>query len=176
MTGKATSVEGYLADLPADRRRALEAVRSVILRHLDEGFEEGIQYGMIGYFVPHHLYPAGYHADPAQPLPFLHLASQKNYMAIYLMCLYADDALLDRFQTAWKKTGKRLDMGKSCVRFRRLEDLALDVIAETVGSVTARAFVDRYKTQRPKKKSTPKKTAARPTKKTRRPAKRKRAT
>ena len=93
MQSKATTVEQYLAELPEDRRMALEAVRQVVLKNLDKDFEEGMQYGMIGYYVPHRVYPAGYHCDPKQPLPFAHLASQKNHMALYLMCIYTDSTI-----------------------------------------------------------------------------------
>ena len=93
MQSKATTVEQYLAELPEDRRKAIEAVRQVILKNLDKDYEEGIQYGMIGYYVPHRVYPAGYHCDPKQPLPFAGLASQKNYMSLYLMCVYGDSMI-----------------------------------------------------------------------------------
>jgi hypothetical protein len=139
---KATTVKDYLAELPADRRAAIQAVREVILKNLDDDFEEGITYGMIGYYVPHSIYPPGYHCDPRQPLPFANLASQKNHMALYLMCVYADQEQRKRFETDWKKAGKKLDMGKSCVRFKRLEDLALDVIGETIRRVSARKYIE----------------------------------
>ena len=143
MKSKATSVAQYLAELPVDRREAIEAVRKVLRENLDKTFEEGMQYGVIGYYVPHHVYPAGYHCDPKQPLPFACLASQKNYMSLYLGCVYgATEA--KRFQTAWAKTGKKLDMGKCCIRFRKLTDLALDVIAETLRSVSAKKFIEVY--------------------------------
>jgi hypothetical protein len=140
----ATTVDGYLASLPEDRRAAIAAVRRTILENLDGDYEEGIQYGMIGYFVPHRIYPAGYHCDPKQPVPFAGLASQKNHMAIYLMCVYGHPAHERWFRAAWAKTGKRLDMGKSCVRFRRLEDLALPVIGEAVRRVPAKEFLAFY--------------------------------
>ncbi|MCK6473115.1 MAG: DUF1801 domain-containing protein [Planctomycetes bacterium] len=144
MKAKAATVAEYLAALPHDRRKPLEAVREVIRKNLDQAYEEGIQYGMIGYFVPHKLYPAGYHADPKQPLPFAHLASQKNHMALYMMCLYCDKKHLSWFKKAWAKTGKRLDMGKSCVRFKKVEDLALDVIGEAIARVPAKEFIAYY--------------------------------
>ena len=124
MQSKATTVDQYLAELPEDRRKALEAVRQVVLKNLDKDYEEGIQYGMIGYYVPHRVHPAGYHCDPKQPLPFASLASQKNHMALYLMCIYGDTDHAKWFRDAWAKTGKKLDMGKACVRFKKLEDLA----------------------------------------------------
>ena len=141
---KATSVKEYLAGLPADRRSAVQAVREVILKNLDKEFEEGIQYGMIGYHVPHRLYPAGYHCDPKQPLPYAGLASQKNHLAIYLMCVYGSPKNAERFRKEWAKSGKKLHMGKSCIRFKKVEDLALDVIGKAIGRVTAREFIAKY--------------------------------
>jgi hypothetical protein len=137
----AKTVDEYLAVLPDDRRAALEAVRKVILKNLDKNYEEGMQYGMIGYFVPHRVYPAGYHCDPKQPLPFLGLASQKNYMALYMMCLYLDEEQLEQFNAEWAKTGKKLDMGKSCIRFKKVEDLALDVIGKAIKRVPAKKYI-----------------------------------
>jgi hypothetical protein len=142
MQSKATTVEQYLAELPEDRRKAIEAVRRVVLKNLDKDYEEGIQYGMIGYYVPFRVYPPGYHCDPNQPLPFAGLASQKNYMSLYLMCVYGDTDHSKWFQQAWAKTGKKLDMGKSCVRFKKLEDLALDVIAEAIKRVPAKKYIE----------------------------------
>src|SRR5580693_637357 len=133
MQSGAKTVAEYLDSLPADRRAAISAVREVIRANLDAGYEEGIQYGMIGYYVPHRLFPAGYHTDPEQPLPFAALASQKSHMALYLMGVYCGcaegpggetkDTLW--FREAWAKTGKKLDMGKACVRFKKLENVAL---------------------------------------------------
>ncbi len=139
---KATTVRDYLAELPEDRRAALQAVREVILKNLDDDFEEGMQYGMIGYYVPHSVYPPGYHCDPRQPLTFASLASQKNHMALYLMCVYGDQNQRTSFEAEWKKAGKKLDMGKSCVRFKKLDDLALGVIGETIRRVTARKYIE----------------------------------
>jgi hypothetical protein len=145
MKAKAATVAEYLASLPEDRRRAIDVVRKTILRNLDGGYEEGMQYGMIGYFVPHRLYPAGYHADPKQPLPFAALASQKSYMALYLMGVYTSETEEARwFREAWAAAGKKLDMGKSCVRFKRLEDLALDVVGQAIKRMPAREYVARY--------------------------------
>ena len=141
MQSKATTVEQYLSELPEDRRKALEVVRQVILKNLDKDYEEGMQYGMIGYYVPHRAYPAGYHCDPKQPLPFANLASQKNHMALYLMCVYGESDLSRWFRQAWAKTGKKLDMGKACVRFKKAEDLALDVIAEAIKRVPAKTYI-----------------------------------
>lgn len=144
MQSKAATVAEYLAQLPEDRRQAIMEVRDVILANLDGDFEEGMQYGMIGYYVPHRLYPAGYRCDPRQPLPFAALASQKNYMSLYAMALYGDARQLQRFQKAWAASGKKLDMGKSCIRFKRAEDLALDVIASFLKAVTVRDYIQLY--------------------------------
>jgi hypothetical protein len=141
MQSKATTVDQYLAELPDDRRAALAAVREVILENLDKDYEEGMQYGMIGYYVPHRVHPAGYHCDPRQPLPFAALASQKNYMSLYLMCVYGESEHSKWFQKAWAETGKKLDMGKACVRFKRLEDLPLEVIGEAIRRVPAKKYV-----------------------------------
>ena len=144
MQSKAATVKQYLSDLPADRRAAIEAVRKVVLANLDKDYEEGMQYGAIGFYVPHKIYPDGYHCDPKQPLPFAGLASQKNYMSLYLMYCYGDGQEEDWFRTQWAKTGKKLDMGKCCVRFKRLEDLALDVIGATIRRVPARQYIATY--------------------------------
>lgn len=140
----AATVAEYLSALPEDRRAALEAVRAVILKNLGDGLEEGMQYGMIGYFVPHAVYPPGYHCDPTQPVPFAGLASQKNHMSIYLMCLYGDEAQQAWFREAWAKTGKKLDMGKSCIRFKKVEDLPLSVIGRAVKRATLKRFLAHY--------------------------------
>jgi hypothetical protein len=144
MQSGAKTVNQYLADLPADRREALQTIRAVILKNLPKGYEEGMQYGMIGYFVPHSVYPPGYHCDPKQPLPFAGLASQKNHMAIYLMCVYGDSEHEAWFRQAWAKTGKKLDMGKACVRFRKLDNVPLEVIGEAVKRVPAKMFIEHY--------------------------------
>ena len=112
-----------------------------MLKNLDKDYEEGMQYGMIGYYVPHRVYPPGYHCDPRQPLPFAGLASQKNHMALYLMCVYGDTDHTKWFQEAWAKTGKKLDMGKACVRFKKVEDLALEVIGEAIKRVPAKKYI-----------------------------------
>jgi len=156
MPSKATTVAEYLASLPEDRRRALSAVRDVILENLDEGYEEGIQYGMISYYVPHKVFPAGYHCDPKQPLPYASLASQKSHMAVYLMCNYGEPRNEKWFREAWAKTGKKLDMGKSCVRFKKLEDVALEVIGEAIRRSPAKEYIAHYESViRPPEKKKP---------------------
>jgi hypothetical protein len=144
MQSKAKTVAQYLAELPAERRAALGAVRKVILANLDKGYEEGMQYGMIGYYVPHRVFPAGYHCDPKQPLPFAALASQKNHMSVYLTSAYGDGVEQKWLREQWGRTGKKLDMGKCCIRFKDLEDLALDVIGKAIRRVPAKAYVARY--------------------------------
>lgn len=142
MQSKATTVEQYLAELPDERQQAIQAVRKIILKNLDKDYEEGMQYGMIAYYVPHRVYPAGYHCDPNQPLTFAALASQKNYMSLYLMTIYGSSDKLKWFEQSWAKTGKKLDMGKSCIRFKKVEDLALAVIGEAIKRVAAKKYIE----------------------------------
>jgi len=151
----ATIVSDYLAYLPPDRRVAIETVRKVIVANLDKDYEEGMQYGMIGYYVPHRVYPAGYHADPKLGLPFAGLASQKNYMSVYLMGLYcgcvegvSDNRLMQWFREAWAKSGKKLDMGKACIRFKNVDDLALDVLGEALRRLPAKKYISEYEKAR----------------------------
>jgi hypothetical protein len=160
MQSKATTVDAYLAELPEERRGAISAVRKVILANLDRDYKEGMQYGMIGYYVPHRVYPAGYHANPKQPLPFAGLASQKNYMSLYLMCVYDAGEHGKWFQEAFARSGKKLDMGKSCVRFKRLVDLPLDVIGEAIRRVPARQFIKIYEAAIKDSISSPRRKAA----------------
>ena len=144
MQSRAATVDAYLAELPDDRREALQAVRKVILANLDRKFQEGMSYGMIGYYVPHSVFPPGYHCDPRQPLPFAGLASQKGHMSLYLMCIYGDDPTAQWFDSAWKKTGKKLNRGKSCIRFKKVDELALDVIAALLKRIPAAAYIRHY--------------------------------
>jgi len=141
---KASTVAEYLGELPSDRREAIEAIRDVFLANIDEGIEERMSYGMIGYHVPLSVYPAGYHCDPQMPLPYASLASQKNHMAIYMMGLYMDADDTKWFEKAWKAAGKKLDMGKSCVRFKRIEDVPLDVVAEAIRRMPSPRYVATY--------------------------------
>lgn len=152
MQSKATTVEQYLAQLPEDRRVALSAVRDAIRKNLDKDYQETMQYGMIGYSIPHSVYPAGYHCDPKQPLPFAGLGSQKSHMSLHLMGLYigsdSDEVneLTQWFQDAWARAGKKLDMGKACVRFKKLQDVPLDVVGEVIRRIPARTYLARYQT------------------------------
>ena len=160
VTTKAQTVREYLAGLPADRRAAISAVRKVIRDHLPQGYEEGMLYGMISYYVPLSRYPETYNG---QPLTVASLGSQKSHMALYLMCVYGDRELERWFAAAFRKAGKKLDMGKSCVRFRSLDDLPLDVIGQVIAKTTVDDFIAGYERSRApvgKRRST----AARPAK------------
>jgi len=148
MQSKAKTVTQYLAELPADRRKAIEQVRAMIRKHLPKGYEEMMQYGMIGYAVPLKLYPPGYHCKKDEPLPFLSLASQKNNMALYMFCLYVDEKDRAQFQKEYKASGKKLDMGKSCIRFKKPEDLALDVIGRFIARVPVKKHIEVYEKAR----------------------------
>lgn len=148
MQSKAATVEEYLASLPADRRAAIEAVLAVVRKNLDPKFAEGMNYGMIGWSVPHSVYPPGYHCDPKQPLPYAGLASQKNHLSLYLMSLYEGQEEEGRFREEWAKTGKKLDMGKCCIRFKRVDDLALDLIGKTIKRTTVKKYIARYEALR----------------------------
>ena len=142
---EATTVEAYLAELPDDRRTAIKAVRNVILQHLPEGFTEGMQYGMISYYIPLERYPDTYNQ---QPLAIAALANQKRYMSLYLMGIYANEDDSWWFREQWTLSGKRLDMGKSCVRFRKLDDVPLDVVGEAIARTSADDFIADYERSR----------------------------
>ena len=144
MKSKATTVKAYLASLPADRRQGIEAVRKVIRANLDRHYEESMLWGMIGYAVPHRVWPHGYHCDPSKPLMMAALSSQKNNLTVYLMSVYGDKAERAWFQKAWAKTGKKLNMGGCCIRFTKVEDAALDVIGEAIRRTPAKAYIERY--------------------------------
>lgn len=136
MQSKAKTVAEYLNSLPADRRESMQRVADVVRANLDPLLEEGMQYGMIGWYVPHAVFGPGYHCDPKQPLPYACLASQKNHMSLYLMTAYAEGSTGEAWiKRAWPKTAKKLDMGKSCIRFKHADDLALDVIGEAIRRV-----------------------------------------
>jgi uncharacterized protein YdhG (YjbR/CyaY superfamily) len=140
MRSDATTVEEYLAALPDDRREAIDAVRAVILDRLPEGYQETVNWGMITYEVPLETFPNTYNK---QPLMFAALASQKNHMAVYLTGIYMSDEAREEFEAAYRATGKRLDVGKSCVRFRKLDDLPLELIGDTVASLSLEDFISR---------------------------------
>ena len=158
MTSTAATVEEYLRSLPADRRAAISTVRATILAHLPAGYEERMGYGMIAYVVPHTLYPAGYHCDPKMPLMLANLGSQKNHMAMYLMTVYGDPATEKWFRQAWTATGKKLDMGKACVRFRKIEDVPLAVVGQLIARVPVKEYIarmEKFLATRPKAKAKP---------------------
>lgn len=146
------TVASYLAGLPADRRPAIAKVRDVVRQHLPPGFEEGIQYGMISWFVPPERHGHSYNA---QPLTIAALASQKSYMALYLTGLYADPAVAKWFTAAYRAAGKKLDMGKSCIRFHRLDDLPLDVVAQAAARITVDDYVAAYEKAQAGRKQKP---------------------
>lgn len=142
MRSEATTVKAYLDSLPADRRDQIGRVRGVILEHLPEGYEETMNWGMITYQVPLDIYPDTYNK---QPLMYAALASQKNHMAVYLSGIYMFEDKAEHFQEAYKATGKRLDMGKSCVRFRNLDDLPLDLIGKAIAALPLESFIEQMK-------------------------------
>ena len=142
-----TTVKEYLNELPADRRAVVSVVRKEILRHLPNGYRESMNWGMISYEVPLERYPNTYNK---QPLGYVALAAQKNYFALYLMCVYQDPKREAWLKREFKKAGKRLNMGKSCVRFRKLEDLPLDVIGKVVASTSPEEFISAYEATRKK--------------------------
>jgi hypothetical protein len=141
MKSNANTIEEYLEGLPADRREDIGAVRKVILANLPKGYEECMSYGMIGYVVPHSLYPPGYHCDPKLPLPYAILGSQKNHMALHLMTVYGDPIMEKWFRNAWSAAGKKLDMGKACVRFKKIEDVPLDVVGRLIARVPVKDYI-----------------------------------
>lgn len=149
MNSDATTVEDYLRKLPDDRREALIAIRDTVNANLDDGFEEGMEYGMVTWGVPLSRYPPTYNG---KPLGVVSLASQKNYMALYLMCLYADDGLEEWFRRQYVDRGIKLDMGKSCVRFRSLDQVPLDVLGELLRRITPEQHIARYEESRARTK------------------------
>jgi hypothetical protein len=147
MQSKAKTVDEYIETLPEERQKAITDLRKTINKNIPKGFEEMMSYGMIGWVVPHKLYPAGYHCDPRQPLPFMGLASQKNFISFYSMCLYSDDKLLKWFQKEWPKhTSRKLDMGKSCIRLKKIDDIPLKLLGELASKVTPAQWIEMYET------------------------------
>jgi hypothetical protein len=145
MQSKATTVDQYIDELPEDRKHAVTELRKVIKKNIPKGFQECMSYGMVGYVVPHSKYPAGYHCDPKLPLPFMNLASQKNFIAVYHMGIYADPKLLQWFTEAHAKAStKKLDMGKSCLRYKKPEDIPYKLIGELVSKITPDEWIEIY--------------------------------
>ncbi len=145
------TVEQYLEVIPEERRDAFLKLRTTILENLPEGFEEVIQYDMPSYVVPHSLYPGGYHCNPKDPLPFMSIASQKNFVALYHMGIYADPDLLAWFKAEYPKHSKtKLDMGKSCIRFKNVNNIPFDLIADLVGKMPPERWIGIYDANKPK--------------------------
>ena len=145
MQSKATTPEQYLSELPEDRKEAMLKLRNAIKENLPQGFEEVISYGMLGYVVPHSIYPSGYHCDPKLPLPFINLASQKNFIALYHMGIYANKNLESWFVSEYPKHVKtKLDMGKSCIRFKKMDDIPFDFIGELAAKVSVEDWISIY--------------------------------
>lgn len=156
MRSSATSVGEYLKQAAPAKQPALAELRDTILKNLPPGFEEIISYGMIGYAVPHNIFPQGYHCDPAQPLPFINLAAQKNFIALYHMGLYGSPSLLKWFQEKWSQTTTaKLVMGKSCIRFKKAEDIPYELIGELCSKVTVEEYVKQYTSLLLKSRSEP---------------------
>lgn len=152
MQSKATSPQQYLDELPEDRKEPIQKLRQQILDNLPKGIEEAMNYGMLGYVIPHSIYPNGYHCDPKLPLPFMNLASQKNFVAVYSMALYSKKELMDWFTSEYAKQSKyKLDMGKSCIRFKKMDDIPFDLIGELTGKITAEEWVSIYESAIKKK-------------------------
>jgi uncharacterized protein YdhG (YjbR/CyaY superfamily) len=153
MTIKAETFEEYLSQVPEDRQEAIARLRQVLKENLPAGFKEGIGYNMPGFDVPHTLYPAGYHCDPKQPLPFVGFASQKNFIAFYHMGIYAVPELYEWFISEYPKHSKsKLDMGKSCVRFKKPEQIPFDLIAQLAQKITPHQWIEIYEANlKPKK-------------------------
>ena len=153
MTSKAETVEQYLSELPDDRKDAMTKLRKEIQKNLPKGFQEGMGYGMMCYSVPHKLYPAGYHCTPELPLPFMSVASQKNFIAVYHMGIYADPKLLKWFTDEYaKQTTAKLDMGKSCVRFKKPELIPFKLFGELAAKITVDDWIATYEKNYVKKK------------------------
>ncbi|WP_299221107.1 DUF1801 domain-containing protein [uncultured Aquimarina sp.] len=145
MQYKANTPDEYIEAIPEERKEVMQNLRQVILDNLPKGFSEVISYGMIGYVVPHELYPDGYHCDSKLPLPFMNIASQKNFIAIYHSGIYADKNLMDWFVGEYPKYVKtKLDMGKSCIRFKKIDQIPLQLIGELATKMTPQEWIDTY--------------------------------
>lgn len=148
MQSSAKTVNDYLNELPEERKSAFLKLRESILKNLPKGFNEEMSYGMLGYVVPHSTYPDGYHCTPKLPLPFMNIASQKNYIALYHMGIYANPELLEWFTSEYPKhSSQKLDMGKGCIRFKKLDQIPFDLIAELAGKISVQDWINGYETQ-----------------------------
>lgn len=152
MTYQANTPEEYIAKVPDERKPILEKLRDIIKENLPKGFEEGMQYSFISYFVPHSIYPNGYHCNPKEPLPFMSFASQKNSINLYHSGIYAKKELLDWFVKEYPKHCKRkLDMGKSCIRFKKIDEIPYKLIAELCTKMSVEEWINVYETNTKKK-------------------------
>lgn len=146
MNYKSATIEEYLNQIPSERKDAIKKILDLMEQNLPKGFEARINYSMPGYVVPHSLFPAGYHCDPKLPLPFINIASQKNFIALYHMGIYANPDLLQWFQTEYKKhVPTKLDMGKSCIRFKKIEQIPYELLAELFKKMTPEEWIKIYK-------------------------------
>ncbi len=147
MQSTAQTIKAYLEAIPEERKSAFYTLRETIQKNIPDGFSEQLSYGMLGYVVPHSIYPNGYHCNTKLPLPFLNIASQKNFIAVYHMGIYADPKLLDWFITEFPKhSSQKLDMGKSCIRFKKLDQIPFNLIAALVQKMTVQDWINCYET------------------------------
>lgn len=154
MQSTAKTVNDYLEEIPEERKVAFLKLRNSILDNLPKGFEEEISYGMLGYVVPHSIYPNGYHCNPKLPLPFINIGSQKNFITMHHLGIYANPELLDWFTNEYPKhSTQKLDMGKGCIRFKKMEHIPFDLIAELAGKLTVEEWIECYETQIKSRKS-----------------------
>ena len=145
MQSKSNTPEQYLNQLPQERKLVMTKLRDIILKNLPKGFEECISYGMLGYVVPHSMYPQGYHVNPSLPLPFISLASQKNNISLYHFGIYSDPDLMGWFVNEYPKhASNKLDMGKSCIRFKNIEKIPFDLIAQLCAKMTPQLWIEKY--------------------------------
>lgn len=148
MKTEGNTVEAILSNVPPERAEAFNSLHQRILKNLPEGFEAAMSYGMLGYVVPHRIYPAGYHCKPTEPLPFASIASQKNSINFYHMGIYSNPELLDWFVAEYPKHSKqKLDMGKSCIRFKKLEEIPYELIGELMTKMSVQQWIDLYESQ-----------------------------
>jgi hypothetical protein len=153
MQSKAQSVEEYLKELPENRKKVMTELREITLKNIPKGFSEQLSYGSLGYVVPHTIYPNGYHCDPKLPLPFIAIASQKHFIALYHMGIYANPELLNWFVAEYPKHSiQKLDMGKSCIRFKKFDQIPFDLIAELMQKISVEAWINCYESQIKKSK------------------------
>jgi uncharacterized protein YdhG (YjbR/CyaY superfamily) len=153
MQSSETTVDAYLENLPEDRQQAMTTLRNIVKAHLPSGFEETMQYGMISYVVPHSIYPKGYHCKPKDALPFISIGSQKNFIVLHHLGIYGDTALLSWFQQAYAKASTaKLDMGKGCVRFKKVDQIPFALIGELAAKITVQDWIETYEAAFVKKK------------------------